>query len=69
MERQTLGVFEMKSVYVVLGWRFSPIAITHPWPVAAFATRKEAKEFADQKNAKATTNSYGVLRVPFEGGR
>jgi hypothetical protein len=38
----------MKSVYVVLGWSFSPIAITHPWPVAAFATRKEATAFADQ---------------------
>jgi hypothetical protein len=56
---------EMKSVYVVVSQRVSFLAITHPWPVAAFATRKEAKAFADQKNAKATTNSYGVLRVPF----
>jgi hypothetical protein len=23
------GMSEMKSVYVVLGWRFSPIAMTH----------------------------------------
>ncbi len=59
----------MKSVYVVLGWSYSPIAITHPWPVAAFATRKEAKEFADQKNAKATTKSYGVTRVAFGGAK
>jgi hypothetical protein len=55
----------MKSVYVVLGWSFSPIAITHPWPVAAFATRKEAKAFSDNKNAKANANQYGVTRVAF----
>jgi hypothetical protein len=54
-------------VYVVLGGSFSPIAITHPWPVAAFATRKEATAFADQKNAKSTGKQYGVTRVAFGG--
>jgi len=58
----------MKSVYVVLGWSYSPIAITHPWPVAAFATRKEATAFADQKNAKSTGKQYGVTRVAFGSG-
>jgi hypothetical protein len=57
----------MKSVYVVLSQRFSPITITHPWLVAAFATRKEARDFAEQKNAKASTNRYGVTRVAFGG--
>jgi len=56
---------EMKSVYVVLSQQYSPIAITHPWPVAAFATRKEAQVFADQKNNKAIRNDYGVTRIPF----
>jgi hypothetical protein len=55
----------MKSVYVVVSQRYSPIAITHPWPVAAFATRKEAQAFAAQKNNRAVANDYGVVRVPF----
>jgi hypothetical protein len=55
----------MKSVYVVVSQRYSPIAITHPWPVAAFATRKEAQAFVTQKNTRAVRNQYGVVRVPF----
>jgi hypothetical protein len=58
---------EMKSVYVVVSQRVSFLAITHPWPVAAFATRKEATAFADQKNAKSTGKQYGVTRVAFGG--
>jgi hypothetical protein len=55
----------MKSVYVVLAYRYSPIYITHPKPVAAFATRKEAQAFVTQKNNRAVANDYGVVRVPF----
>ena len=55
----------MKSVYVVFSYRDSPIYITHPKPVAAFATRKEAQAFATQKNNRAVGNQYGVMRIPF----
>lgn len=55
----------MKSVYVVLAYRYSPIYITHPKPVAAFATRKEAQAFATQKNNRAIDNEYCVMRIPF----
>lgn len=55
----------MKSVYVVLSKRNSPIAITYPWPVAAFATRKEAQDYAAHKNSRAQMNEYAVMRVPF----
>ena len=55
----------MKSVYVVLSKRRSPIAITYPWPVAAFATRKEAQAYSLRKNLRAQMNEYAVMRVKF----
>ena len=55
----------MKSVYVVLSYRDSPIYITHPKPVAAFETRKEARAYVIEKNTRATSNQYGMLRIPF----
>lgn len=55
----------MKSVYVVVSQKYSPVAITHPYPVAAFATRKEAQAYVIEKNTRATSNQYGMLRIPF----
>ena len=55
----------MKSVYVVVSQKYSPVAITHPYPVAAFATRKEAQAYVMEKNTRAIANQYGMLRVPF----
>lgn len=58
----------IKSIYIVMSYRHSPVAITYPWPVMAFTTRKEAQEYVTEKNKRATTNEYVFLRVKFGGG-
>ena len=55
----------MKSVFVVLSERPNPIAITHPWPIAAFATRKDANQFVKNKQLRSNGAYYGVMRVKF----
>lgn len=58
----------MKTCYVVMATRYSPVAIIIPSPKAVFMTRKEADNFCKAHNEKNNTVlELYVRRAEFGG--
>jgi hypothetical protein len=53
----------MKSIYVIMSHRQSPIAITYPKPVMVCNSRIEALHRIKSLNAKAASNRYFIEKA------
>lgn len=53
----------MKSIWIVMSHRQSPIAITYPKPVIVCNTRIEAIHKRNALNANATSNRYFIEKA------